>query len=385
MNSATNSQPFNRRTACLSAAVLALSAMGCGGDQEIKSYKVAKDDNHSQVAHSHASAAGGTERPSVPHLHGKAPEGWQELAPEKMRVASFRVNGESGKTAEVAVIPLPGVSKIELRSVNMWREELGLPELASDQLKDQSQRVQVGDAEGLMVELSGSRVGDTSNAPAGILGAVAERGNITWFIKMAGDKDVVSAQKDNFVSYLKSLEFHEGAHGHAHGGGAEVTQVAQAPNAENPVSSNTEKLPPGTEKPNFKAPENWKTKPPGQMVLSAYNVEDQGGQAEVTIAKFPGAVGGLAANVQRWRQQLGLQPGSAEEAAKSAEMLEIAGKKESYMVDLKGTNVRTGKPARMISIGVPFQGDTWFFKLMGDDALVEKEKDNFLKFVKAAY
>ena len=66
-------------------------------------------------------------------------------------------------------------------------------------------------------------------------------------------------------------------------------------------------------------------------------------------------------------------------------MIEVGGKNDSYMVDLKGTNVRTGKSARMISIGVPFQGDTWFFKLTGDEAVVEQEKDKFLKFVKDAY
>jgi hypothetical protein len=365
------------------AAALLLVGTGCGGDREIKTYKVAKEDNHSHAAQAHASAVGATaERPSVPHLHAKTPEGWQELAPEKMRVASFRVTGDGGKTAEVAVIPLPGVSKIELRSVNMWREELGLGELTSDQLKDETEPVQVGDAQGLMVELSGTRAGETSS-DAGILGAVAERGAITWFVKMAGDKDLVLSQKENFVSYLKSLEFHEGAHSHA--SEAEVTQVAQVPNAENPVSSNTEKLPAGSAKPNFKSPENWKSKPPGQMVTSAYNIEGDGGQAEVTVSKFPGDVGGMVANIQRWRGQLGLPPGTAEDARKSAEMFEVGGKKDSYMVDLKGTNVRTGKSARMISIGVPFEGDTWFFKLMGDDAVVGKEKDKFLKFVKEAY
>lgn len=375
---------FHSHSVAIPATALVVLAIGCGGDREIKTYKVAKEDNHSQVAHAHASNTGMmSERPAVPHIHAKTPEGWQELAPEKMRVASFRVTGEDGKTAEVAVIPLPGVSKIELRSVNMWREELGLPELSSDQLKDESQQVKVGDSQGLMVQLTGNRADDST--PSGILGAVAERGNITWFIKMAGDQDLVARHKDNFVSYLASLEFHEGAHSHGPAGGAEATQVAQAPNVENPVSANTDKLPPSSEKPILNAPANWKAKPPGQMVHSAYNIEAAGGQAEVAISKFPGDVGGIVANVQRWRSQLGLPAGSAEEARKSVQMIEVGGKNDSYMVDLKGTNVRTGKSARMISIGVPFQGDTWFFKLTGDEAVVEQEKDKFLKFVKDAY
>jgi hypothetical protein len=366
----------------LSASTLVL--IGCGGESEIKTYRVAKDDSHTHAVASSAAAAGAIsqQRPSIPHIHGDAAQGWQEMQPEKMRVASYRIAGENGKTAELAVIPLPGVGKIELRSVNMWREELELEPLDSEQLKDQSESVQVGDAKGLMVDLTGRRSGETSESPLGILGAVAERGGITWFIKMVGDREVVAQQKNNFVSYLKSLEFHEGSHDTQ--GSAETTQVAQAPSAENPVSANTEKSPAG-DKPNFKAPENWKTKAPGPMVTSAYDVADTAGQAEVTISKFPGDVGGMIANIQRWRGQLGLPPGSAEEARKSAEMIEVAGQKESYLVDLKGKNARSGKDARMVSIGVPYQGETWFFKLMGDDAIVAKEKDKFIQFVTSAY
>jgi hypothetical protein len=374
-----------------SGAAALLFAAGCGGSTEIKTYRVAKEDSHAQVAHAQASAAGATtERPAIPHIHGEAAQGWQEMQPEKMRVASYRITGEGGKFAELAVIPLPGVGKIELRSVNMWREELGLAELTSEQLKEQSQSVPVGDTQGLMVHLTGSRGGESNGASTGILGAVAERGNVTWFIKMMGDQDVVAKQKNNFVAYLKSLEFHEGSHGAGSTAQANTaesekpTQLAQALSAEKPVSTNTEKSP-EADKPNFKAPETWKSKTPGQMILSAYNIEGDGGQAEVTISKFPGAVGGMVANIQRWRGQLGLAPGSAEEAQKSAEMVEIGGKKEAYLVDLKGTNARTGKPARMVAMGVPYQGETWFFKLMGDEAVVGKEKDAFVRFIKSAY
>ena len=367
-----------------------LLALGCGQNTEIKTYKVAKEDSHStHVAEARSSvAAASGERPSIPHIHGDAAAGWQEIQPEKMRVASYRIT-EGDKTAEMAVIPLPGVGKIELRSVNMWREELGLEELTSEQLKEQAQTVAVGDTKGLMVHLTGER-GGQSGPSTGILGAVAERGNITWFIKMAGDQDLVAKQKDNFVAYLKSLEFHEGGHDHQSTARAEAapaekpTQLAQAPSAENPVSTNTEKSPEGT-KPNFEAPESWKAKAPGQMVQSAYNIEGDSGQAEVTVSKFPGAVGGMVANIQRWRGQLGLAPGSAEEAQRSAEMIEVGGKKESYLVDLKGTNARTSKPARMVAVGVPYQGETWFFKLMGDEAVVSKEKDAFVRFIKTAY
>src|SRR5688572_4171858 len=89
----------------LPVAVLSAVAIGCGADREIKTYKVAKEDNHSHLAQEHASEAkvpGMQQSAPMPHLHGDTPEGWQELAGGRMRAASFRVMGDGGKTAEVA-------------------------------------------------------------------------------------------------------------------------------------------------------------------------------------------------------------------------------------------------------------------------------------------
>src|SRR5687768_12720270 len=166
----------NNRFRAFRSATLAGTALviftGCSGDNEIKTYKVAKEDSHSHAAHAEATAAAAvTERPSIPHLHGDAAADWQELQPEKMRVASYRIAGKDGKQAEVAVIPLPGVKDIGLRSVNMWREELELEPLTEAQLQENTQKVQVGDTSGILVDLSGTRPGQT-DAKTGILGAV---------------------------------------------------------------------------------------------------------------------------------------------------------------------------------------------------------------------
>jgi hypothetical protein len=102
----------------------------------------------------------------------------------------------------------------------------------------------------------------------------------------------------------------------------------------------------------------------------------------VTISKFPGEAGGQEANINRWRGQLGLSPISGADSSVSS--LEIDGRK-AYLVDIKGTNARSGKQARMVAIGVPRSDETWFYKLLGDEAAVEKEKSAFIQFVKSAY
>jgi hypothetical protein len=120
------------------------------------------------------------------------------------------------------------------------------------------------------------------------------------------------------------------------------------------------------------------------MTLVAFSVNDDG-HADVTISKLEGTAGGVAANVNRWRNQLQLAPLSESEALASVQMIEVDGKKDTYLVDLKGTSMRSGQPARMLAVGVPRAGETWFYKLMGDEATVGKEKDTFLKFILSAY
>ena len=66
-------------------------------------------------------------------------------------------------------------------------------------------------------------------------------------------------------------------------------------------------------------------------------------------------------------------------------LMEVAGQKNAYLADLKGAHARTQKSARMLAVGVPRGGETWFFKLLGDEAAVEKEKDAFVKFIASAF
>lgn len=362
------------------SAICLVVAAGCG-DSQIKTYRVAKEDNTPKVAgHDHDHAGESAASPAIPG-HGNAalprvtwtlPKGWKELPSQGMRKASFGVEGPNGKMAQVMVIPLPGASNIELESVNMWREELGLPAVNKEEVTAQAKPVELGDAKGNLFEMVNTEPKTGQQFKTRTLGAIAERDGILWFVKMTGTDDLVAAQKPAFVDFLKSLRF-------------EAPSPTQIASAEKPASANTKTVPAASDAPKFQVPSNWQQKPPSQMVTAAYAVSGPEGQGDIMISKFPGDVGGLIANVNRWRGQLGLASLPDAEAQKSAEMVEIDGKKNAYMVDLKGTNARTGKAARMVALGVPRGGETWFYKLIGDDALVAKEKDTFLKFVVSAY
>jgi len=103
------------------------------------------------------------------------------------------------------------------------------------------------------------------------------------------------------------------------------------------------------------------------------------GAAAINVSSSPGDGGGLAANVSRWRGQLGLAP--VVEVLTTPVQIS-AGK--AVRVDIDGTNAQTGKPAKLIGIVVTQSDRTWFYKLMGDPAVVQSQQNAFIQFVQGA-
>src|SRR6185436_7389792 len=133
-------------------------------------------------------------------------------------------------------------------------------------------------------------------------------------------------------------------------------------------------------KPNWDVPADWKEQPPSQMLLAKFLLGgDAGAKAEVTVSVFPGDTGGLLANVNRWRGQVGLTPVEQPELKTLASVDVIGGK--ATLVDVTGVCPRNGQKARLIGAIVPREGNTWFYKMMGDEAVAEQQKAAFVKFI----
>ena len=126
------------------------------------------------------------------------------------------------------------------------------------------------------------------------------------------------------------------------------------------------------------APATWTAKPNGPMRKGSFSVKGDGGDADLSITAFPGSTGGLLANVNRWRGQLGLAPFGEDEMETHAVHVD-AGDLHMVVVDFAGNS--GAKSARILGAIVPHDTDTWFFKLMGPDALVESQKPAFLEFL----
>jgi len=368
-----------RSTIFVLAAIL---AAGCGREQ-VQVYQVAKDESAvappmqqgMPAAHPEIGGAG------APQLTWKTPEGWQEAPPGPMRLASFNVTGKDGKQANASVVPLAGLAGGDLANVNRWRvEQLGLQPVSAEDLKSLAQSVEIAGQGADLYDVAGKNPGN--GAPARILGVIQHRDGTAWFIKLTGDDELVAQQKPAFIAFLKSLKF-------------EASAMAGLPAAHPPMDRAT--LPAGHPdmspmpatgaalssegKPNWQPPEGWQEVPGGPFLVAKFVVPGgAGAPAAVNVSRSAGDGGGLAANVNRWRRQLGLNELPEPDVNPLATSVEIAGGKATF-VDMNGTDAGTGQPVRLMGAMVPQSGQTWYYKLMGDAIVVEAQKDAFRKFV----
>jgi len=353
---------------------------GCGRN-DVQVYRVGKDQPQQSPPPQAQAPARPPGHPSVsgggpPTLNYKLPWGWQEAPPGQMRVAAFRVQGKDNKQADVGVIPLPGFMGHDLENVNRWRESVGLKAVTEADLAKLVEPVQVGGQAGKLYDQAGENPG--SGEKTRLLVAVFQHEGVAWFVKMNGDDELVAQQKPAFVDFLKSMSFPAaGAQpelppSHPPVDGAALLS-AQAPPADNG----------GQGKPAWQVPAGWQEVAAGQFLVAKFQVTgSDNSKANINVSASPGDGGGLLGNVNRWRGQLRLSPLAEPNINKLVAQVDTAGGKAMF-IDMTGTDAN-GQKARLIGAIVPQSNQTWFYKLMGNEQVVEREKDAFSKFVQTA-
>jgi hypothetical protein len=351
----------------LALAGLALTA-GCGRE-DIRVYEAPKDRAEPVEA---AAASPGMGHPPVsamPQVRWKLPAGWQERPAGTMRVGYFVIAGPDDHQAEVTIIPLTGTGGGDLDNVNRWRAQVGLGAVTAEELSKLAVKVPIGPFEGQMYDLSGEGY---EAKRVRTLAAILRHEGTTWFFKMTGNDRLVGDQKGAFTEFLCSLSFD--------GAGAATAAAAATPSAQGvtPAVAATAAPPGGAGKPKFTVPAHWQEQAPGSMQAARFVPKGEG-QAEVSVAMLPGDGGGTLANVNRWRRQLGLGPINEAELAKTVESRKI-GDADGYWVDLQAPE----SDRRMVAAAVLRGAQSWFYKLTGDTASVEREKPAFVQFVESA-
>jgi hypothetical protein len=98
---------------------------------------------------------------------------------------------------------------------------------------------------------------------------------------------------------------------------------------------------------------------------------------EITVSMLAGTGGSLLANVNRWRGQLGMGAVAEADLGKCTSPLEIPGGL-AVVADL----APEPPTKRMVAVVVARGGGTWFYKVTGSGAAVDKRKAEFLEFVR---
>ena len=385
---------FHQPVWLLSIAATGLLVAGCHRE-DVKVYRIAKDQDQPSQVQTTPALPTDSPNPGLPPGHPdisslpagaatagngntqltwKAPAGWVEQPASDMRVGSFKVTGANGKQVDVSIIPLPGMAGTDSANVNRWRGQVGQSTLTDEDLQKSAESVVAGGQPAQLYDLAGSNPG--SGDKERIIGVIQHRDGMTWFYKMTGDADLAEQQKPAFVEFLKSLNFGAAAPaqpempaGHPAVGG-DMTALLSAPAA--PISHDGQ--------PNWTVPAGWKEVAGGQFLVAKFTIAGNGtATAAVNVSSSPGDGGGLAANVNRWRGQLGLAPATDIPTTP----LDVTGGK-AQLVDISGTSAQTSQPTRLVGAIVPVNGQTWFYKLMGDPGVVEGQKAAFLQFVQGA-
>ena len=371
---------------CNLAVALAVLSAGCGRDG-VKVYHVDANDTATPAPPPMAaSGAMPTTMPAglpvpdnsgQPALQYTLPAGWEKKALTQMRVESFSAT-QDGKQADISVIPLAGTAGNDPANVNRWRGQVGLGALPEAELLKLAEKVTVGDLPADLYDLTGTAPG--SGDAERIIAVILHRDDTAWFFKMTGEAGLVEAQKPAFIAFLKSVSFGAPA-------AAPAMDMSQLPPSHPPIGGMNTGIPAATEviadKPTWTVPAGWQEGPLAQFLVAKYVITGaNGATAAVNISSLAGDGGGLPANVNRWRTQLGLAP-MAEADLANLPTIDASGTKAT-LIEFAGTDARSGKPAQLVGVVLPLDGQTWFYKLMGDADLVAQQKEALVAFVQSA-
>jgi len=212
---------------------------------------------------------------------------------------------------------------------------------------------------------------------------VLKRAETSWFFKLAGEDELVTQAKPAMIEFVKDVEFLPPAApevaalpaGHPPMGGSSASAMKRAGGGDT--------IPPGTgDRPKWAVPASWTEVARSQFLVAKFRATGEGdAKADINVSMSGGAGGGLLMNVNRWRAQLSLNPVDEAALAKDSTAFEASGAK-GVLVDFSGKESENNVPSRCVAVMVPQPHATWFYKLMGPEALVAREREAFLKFVR---
>ena len=268
----------------------------------------------------------------------KTPEEWQTRPASEMRVATLVIPDEQGPL-EIAVSSLPLSVKWEdfvVPNVNRWLRQLKEPPLDEETIFKLAKQVELQNGTATLIELVGrSPKKQSGNPHAGIPGA----------------PPLGAAQPPQ----------------------QPPQQPSQQPSQQTAASS------PLT----YEKPAGWLPGRLSSMRKAAFRVVEGDAEAEFTVIDLPAAggeqVAQVEANMRRWAGQVGLAGLDADALQKLIEPITIDGSAGSYIE--VSSPAAAERQRALFGAMVVRDGKVWFFKMIGDAALVKSQQDAIRKFL----
>jgi len=320
--------------------ILLLAAAGCGRQEEARHYRAPKDPTWRTLGA--IMPAGGTTwffklaapadrvdpiKAEVLKFFGTlraeaeggqvrwtAPAGWVEEKGNAQREATLKFGAEEPKF-EVSVSRLQGDGGGLLANVNRWRDQLGLEPISEPALAAVAKKLDGAVSDVWVVDLRGP------NRPAG------------------GPRGMMA----------KPAEPEPPARG------------GQAPTIDDIRAMFS-----------FDRPPDWKENPqPSRGRLFEFTADGSAGPALITLSALQGG-GDLVGNVNRWRNQVGLDPLSEADVSKSATPVTFIGA-DAWLVEAIGSS------SGIVVIASLSSEFSIFLKMSGPPATVQAQKEAFMK------
>lgn len=114
------------------------------------------------------------------------------------------------------------------------------------------------------------------------------------------------------------------------------------------------------------------------MRLATYVVQGPEGPVEIAISRFPGDVGGMLANVNRWRGQVGLPPTTEAELDGMIERFQSPGF-EGALLHIKGAEQHI-----VVASLYEASGDrTWTVRMSGTESIATSVREELFEFARS--
>lgn len=148
----------------------------------------------------------GMEKPQGQGFEWIVPGTWAVQETGGMRTGSFAAKGPNGQRVDISVIPLSGEAGGDLPNINRWRGQINLEPLPEGSLGQNSRTITLGKRRMLFIDFVSKEPLIDSRYKKRVMAAIFKEGQTSWFFKMTGEDEAVTATQPAFLQFLASLK-----------------------------------------------------------------------------------------------------------------------------------------------------------------------------------